>query len=223
MEHVNTIIAVVVLQLLAVISPGPNFAIVSRLSIGQSKLAGLGAAFGISLGATLYAVLSITGLSALLERVAWLTQGVQILGGLYLLYLGIKAWKTHNIKAQATISISSKAFLSGVKSGLLVSLSNPKAIAFFIGLYAVAIPPTTPTWAKITIILGGLTVEIAWYSFVGLILSLPAPRRFYTRFTTLVERSFGTLLCVLGIKLVWQNFKDLASFPIKRYFYAESI
>ena len=223
MDHLNTIVAVVVLQLLAVISPGPNFAIVSRLSIGQSKLAGLGAAFGISLGATLYAILSITGLSALLERVAWLTQTIQILGGLYLLYLGIKAWRTPHTNSQPVIQISSKAFLAGIKSGLLVSLSNPKAIAFFIGLYAVAIPPSTPTWAKISIILGGLTVEIAWYSFVGLILSLPAPRRFYTRFTTLVERSFGSLLCLLGIKLVWQNIKDLASFPLKRYLYAESL
>ena len=98
MEHLNIIFGVLFLQLLAVVSPGPNFAIVSRLSIAQSKVSGLGAAFGISLGATAYAILTITGLSALLEQVAWLTRAIQILGGCYLVYLGITAWLRGNSK-----------------------------------------------------------------------------------------------------------------------------
>lgn len=207
MEHLNVIFGVLFLQLLAVISPGPNFAIVSRLSVAQSKASGLGAALGISLGATSYAILTIMGLSALLEHVAWLTHLVQILGGCYLVYLGIAAWLRGNAEKELGVVIQSKAFSNGFRSGLLVSLSNPKAIAFFVGLYAVAVPMSTPVWAKVVIVLGGFTLEALWYIFVSLVLSLPAPKEIYQRFTYWIERGFGSFLALLGVRLIWQNLR----------------
>ena len=86
--------------------------------------------------------------------------------------------------------------------GMLVNLSNPKGIAFFIGLYAVAIPPATALWAKLTILVGGLLIEIVWYSLVTVLLSSRPARAAYDRFGVWIERLIGTVLAAFGLRLI---------------------
>lgn len=59
----------------------------------------------------------------------------------------------------------------GLRMGVLVNLSKPKSIAFFVGLCAVAVPPGTAFWAKLTILLEGFVLEVDWYGLVTLCLS----------------------------------------------------
>jgi threonine/homoserine/homoserine lactone efflux protein len=75
-----------------VVSPGPNFALVSRLAVSGARPAAAGAILGLAFAAALYAILTMTGLGLLLTRVGWLASAIQIAGGCYLVYLGIMAW-----------------------------------------------------------------------------------------------------------------------------------
>lgn len=191
------------LYAIAVVSPGPNFALISRLALAGSRQAAMGATVGLALSATFYAILTIAGLSALLTRVGWLASLVQIAGGCYLIYLGVKTWleakpnrlEDRNARTQETAG-------RGFRTGIIVNLSNPKVITFFLSLYAVTMPVEAPLWTKLAVLLGGFLLEIGWYGVVILLFSTPPARAAYDRAGHWIERAVGTALTVFGLKLI---------------------
>jgi len=198
-----TIVTALGLLAAIVVSPGPNFALISRLAMSGAKSAAVGATFGLAISATFYAVLTMAGLALVLTQVGWLASVVQIAGGAYLVYLGLMAWL--HAKPAASAPGGRPALhgaLRGLRMGVIVNLANPKAIAFFIGFYAVAVPPETALWAKLTILAGGFTLELLWYGLVTLLLSTPPARAAYNRFGQWIERAIGTVLAAFGARLI---------------------
>ncbi|HEX9869829.1 MAG TPA: LysE family transporter [Candidatus Tectomicrobia bacterium] len=201
--EISTILTALGLYAAVVVSPGPNFALISRLSISGARPAAIGATFGLAIAATLYAILTMTGLALVLTRIGWLASVIQIVGGCYLIYLGITAW----LSAQPATAVQGRGAAPasasrGLRMGLIVNLSNPKGIAFFIGLYAVAVPPDTAIWAKLAILAGGFMLEIIWYGLVMVLLSSRPARTTYERFGLWIERAIGTVLAAFGIRLI---------------------
>lgn len=201
-----TIVTALGLYADVVVSPGPNFALISRLAVSGARQQATGATLGLAVAATFYAMLTMTGLALLLARVGWLASLIQVAGGCYLVYLGIMAWRSGD---PATAVQPQPAGINGAwrgfRTGLLVNLSNPKGIAFFIGLYAVAVPPDTAVWAKLAILFGGFILEIVWYSLVVLCLSSRPARLAYERFGRWIERGIGTLLAAFGLRLITEK------------------
>ncbi|MGF9566538.1 LysE family transporter [Neorhizobium sp. JUb45] len=197
-----TILTTLGLYAAVVISPGPNFALISRLAVSGARRTAFGATFGLALAATFYAILSMTGLALLLTRVAWLAGFVQIVGGIYLIYLGVMAWHANGAATTTHQQVDAGSLTRGLRMGALVNLSNPKGIAFFIGLYAVAVPPETALWAKTIILCGGFMLEIVWYGLTVMLLSSRPARAAYEKFGRWIERSIGALLAAFGLKLI---------------------
>jgi threonine/homoserine/homoserine lactone efflux protein len=186
-----------------VVSPGPNFALISRLAISGARPAAVGATFGLAMAATLYAVLTMMGLALVLTQVGWLASLIQIAGGCYLVYLGVTAWlNTQPSTAVREPGDGPVGVRQGLRMGLIVSLSNPKGITFFISLYGVAVPSNTALWAKLAILAGGFALEIFWYGFVIVLLSSRPARAAYERFGQWIERAFGTMLVAFGLRLI---------------------
>lgn len=211
MSHVNdwtVLVATLTLYCGVTISPGPNFALVSRLAVGGARRAALGASLGFAVAATCYAALAITGLSVLISNVGLLGSLVQMAGGIYLVYLGISAWLPARGKSAAAAQVECSNMWHGFRSGFLVDLANPKGIAFFIGLYGAAIPAGTARWAKIGIVAGGFLIELTWYSLVAYVLLAPVARGMYLRFGALIERVIGAALCAFGLQLIWHTLRD---------------
>lgn len=197
-----TVITVLGLYAAVLVSPGPNFALISRLAVSGARSTAVGAVFGLACAATLYAMLSMTGLALILTRIGWLAGFVQIAGGCYLVYLGVMAWRSDAGQAAVQRQADSGSLGRGLRMGALVNLSNPKGIAFFIGLYAVAVPPETAFWAKAVILTGGFLLELVWYGLVILLLSTRPARAAYDRFGRWIERGIGTLLAAFGLRLI---------------------
>ncbi|WP_234624814.1 LysE family translocator [Agrobacterium vitis] len=198
-----TVLTTLGLYAAVVISPGPNFALISRLAVSGNRSTAVGATFGLAFAATIYAILSMSGLALVLTKISWLTSLVQIAGGCYLVYLGLMAWlpDRSTVASQAQPK-ETKGFGRGFGVGMLVNLSNPKGIAFFIGLYAVAIPPETALWAKLLILFGGFTLEIVWYGLVVLLFSSRRAQMLYQQFGRWIERVLGALLAAFGLRLI---------------------
>ncbi len=189
-----------------VVSPGPNFALVSRLAVSGARAAAVGATFGIAIAALCYAILTMTGLALVLTQVAGLASLVRIVGGCYLVCLGLMAWRTAKSPETAPAAGSTPgSALRGLRMGAIVNLSNPKGIAFFVGLYAVAIPPGTASWAKLAILAGGFVFEIVWYGLVTVLLSTRPARAAYDHCGPWIERAIGTVLAAFGLRLIWQK------------------
>ncbi len=94
MSPYAVIFGATLIWLAAVISPGPNFLVVSRLALSRSRRSAIGATFGITIGSLAYAALTMFGLSVLILRFAWLGDTIRIVGGAYLVWLGIQAWRS---------------------------------------------------------------------------------------------------------------------------------
>ncbi|MBQ2262076.1 MAG: LysE family transporter [Loktanella sp.] len=201
-----TIMTVLALYAAIVISPGPNFALISRLAISGARQTSIGATLGLACAATIYAALSMSGLAFLLTQIGWLAGAVQIAGGLFLVYLGVKSWLHRPVPHDGdSIPLAHDSFARGLRLGLLVNLSNPKGIAFFISLYAATIPSGTSTPAKIAILSGGFALEILWYGLVVWLLSTGPARAAYRRFGVWIERTMGTFLVLFGIRLIFEK------------------
>lgn len=201
---VLTVLTALGLYAAVVISPGPNFALISKLAMSGARSTAVGATFGFAIAATFYAVLTMAGLALFLAKVGWLASLIQIAGGCYLVYLGLMAWlsgKPDTMK-QGVSSVEKGDVLRGLRMGMIVNLSNPKGIAFFIGLYAVAVPPETGLVAKLAILMGGFLIEIIWYSLVTALLSRRQAKAVYDRFGQWIERAIGTALAGFGIRLI---------------------
>jgi threonine/homoserine/homoserine lactone efflux protein len=201
----TVIMTTLALYLAVTVSPGPNFAVVSRLAASGSRRAAYGASVGIGLASIIYATLSMTGLAVLLKEIGWLARAVPICGGCYLIYLGITAWIGAGAMPKSNGSVAVRSGWYGLRTGFVVDLSNPKSIAFFVGLYAVAVPPETALWAKVTIIAGCFIVETLWYGLVAAMLSTPAALAIYRRLGKRIERTIGIFLAGFGLRMIYDR------------------
>src|SRR4051812_1258702 len=93
MSPYGIIIGATLIWLAAVVSPGPDFLVASRLALARSRRAAIRATVGIVIGSLIYATLIMFGLSVLILSFGWLGDTIRVLGGAYLVWLGIQAWR----------------------------------------------------------------------------------------------------------------------------------
>ncbi len=113
------------------ISPGPGMLAVAARAMGSGFRSSLAVIAGIVLGDLIFLLLAIFGLAMLAEALGGLFTIVRILGGFYLVWLGVKLWrKTPSPDERASRRLPSRT-LGNFTSGLGIALSNPKVIIFY--------------------------------------------------------------------------------------------
>jgi threonine efflux protein len=204
-ESVPVVFGAVLIWLLAILSPGPNFLVVSRLALSGSRRAAVAASFGIAVGSVIYAALTLFGLSALILSFSWLGDGLRVLGGVYLVWLGLLAWRSASDQWPPDIEKARGCGNArhGFRTGFLTEITNPKGIAFFLSLFAAAVPAATPLWAKLAILCVGGVMDVVWYAVVAFALSSGPMRARYQRMRGMADRVLGTLLIVVGLKVAF--------------------
>ncbi len=122
--------------IVATFTPGPAvFLAVKNTAIYGLKKA-LSGMFGNVLAMLSMAALSAAGLSTVILTSEYLYLSIKILGGLYLLYLGVQYWiSDRNIVIPAKNSIANKSIYRLFFESYLVGVTNPKAIAFYTALF----------------------------------------------------------------------------------------
>ncbi|RAP69907.1 lysE type translocator family protein [Candidatus Erwinia dacicola] len=145
----------------------------------------------------------MTGLALVITRVGWFVTFIQIAGGSYLIYLGLAAWITCQGKVidVANAPRMTKS-IGGFRTGIIVELSNPKGIAFFVSFFAVAVPIETELWAKGAVLIGGFLLEVLWYGTVAHLFSTRPIQVLYQKYANWIERITGTLLAGFGISMI---------------------
>jgi threonine/homoserine/homoserine lactone efflux protein len=201
MDYALVLISVFAVFIPALLLPGPDFVAVVRSSMTRGTRAGLLTTLGVSLGLCLYATLSLLGLSAILVKYQWLTWAVRVLGGGYLIFLGIRLLmaRPQLIEVdQAMRPVGSRAILFG----FLVTLTNPKAIVLFASVFATAVTASTPLWLM-GLMIGLVTASsLTWYSCVSLFMSSGPVIRRFQRARHWIERAAGVCFIGLGGKVL---------------------
>lgn len=198
-----TLAAIAAIQLVAVISPGPAFLMVSRAAATHSRSHGFATGLGVAAAAVIWAVAASLGLDALLHRFPWLYNALQIGGGAYLVWIG---WMSVR-HAAAPLPETNDADRSGGlvaawTTGLKAGLANPKIIVFFGSIFVTLLEPGSPDWMKAAAVAVVAVNETSWYACVAYFFSVPAVQRAYRRAKIWVERGVGALLGAFGAKMV---------------------
>lgn len=183
--------------LAAMISPGPDFFIVSQTALSRGFAAGAWTAAGIASGVAFYAALAVLGLAYVLSQAAWLTMAIKIAGGLYLLWL---AWKMlRSGSAQSPSDPIPVRHRNPYLTGLLTNLTNPKVVVFFGSLFAAA---QASMATKLAMIGMSAVLPLLWFCFVAACLALPTVRERYQSMHTAINRLGGLIIGLFGLKLL---------------------
>ena len=196
-----TLVGVFVIFIPALILPGPDFIAVVRSSMTRGTRAGLMTTMGVSMGLGLYATLSLVGLSAVLVEYQWLAWTVRVLGGCYLIYLGIRLVFA-DARSIALADEESAQRRNALVFGFLVTMTNPKAVVLFTSVFATAVTAQTPSWLLVLMIVLVILSSLAWYTIVSLFMS---SRPVIVRFQHMrhrIEHVAGVCFVAIGGKIL---------------------
>ena len=211
MTPIVALFSILAAQALGAISPGPSFLFVTRTSVALSRRDGLAAAAGMGLGAAIVTALALVGVRAVIAQVEWLYIGFKILGGAYLLYLAFRLWRGSTTEtpdpetAPAPKRGSGRGLGRSFLLALATQLSNPKTVVVISGIYAALLPPQVPLWMYLAIPPIDFLMEGGWYAFVAVTMSSSRPRALYLGARGWIDRAAGTLLGVLGLRLILES------------------
>lgn len=201
------LLTVLVITFFAVVSPGPDFAMVTRNSLVSGKRAGVITALGISIGVWVHVAYSLIGIGAIISQSIILFNILKFVCALYLIYFGIKmiidARKSSEsfdpyIDKVDMQSVNKSAFMTG----FLTNALNPKTTIFFVSLFTQFISPETEL---AVMLLYGLIISLAhlvWFICVAYFFSASILRSKLLGFKHWLDRAFGILITSLGISIM---------------------
>lgn len=206
------LLSLLVVWLAAIISPGPDLVQIIRVG-SRSRAAGIWCALGIMAGNTLWISGSLLGLSALVTRYPQLLTALQLLGGSYLLWMGIGAVRS-GLAARVSASTVPHKATSGAdvpdlpparafRLGVTTNLANPKAILFFGAVFAQFIrPDMSGGWAVLIAVILILT-GVAW--FTGFALAVRAMAAKIVKNSAVIDIVTGVIFIALAAFMLWEG------------------
>ena len=199
----NEIIAIAIITLLAVISPGADFALVSRNSYLYGRKQGIYTAYGIACAVWIHISYSVLGLSFLKHYIPNLLHIIQYIGALYLMYIGYKTFTQQQISDHATHTLlrPRQAFIQGFLGNSL----NPKTTLFVMSIFAQLLRGNH----GLTHLIGyGMFISashLLWFLLISLFCSTPVIRNKILRKQVSINRVIGIVLATLGLCLFLTN------------------
>jgi RhtB (resistance to homoserine/threonine) family protein len=201
---------VALIHLLAVASPGPDFAIVVRESVAFGRRAGIFTALGVGIGIFVHVAYSLLGIGLIVSQSIVLFNALKWLAAAYLLYIGIKALRAKPADAarvEPSAEQAQRSARAAFTTGFVTNGLNPKATLFFLSLFTVVINPHTP----LTVQAGyGVYLALAtalWFCLVAMLFSQQRVRNGFARMGHWFDRLMGAVLVALGIKLAFSELR----------------
>ena len=199
-------LTIAVLHLFAVASPGPDFILVSRQCLRYGRRIAIWTSLGIAIGILFHVALSLTGLSILLQNQPDLFWYIKLLASLYIGYLGIVSLvsKSSNKLVEGATGLAGNQ-LRSVTTGLLTNVLNPKALIFFITVFAVAINKETGIFVKSLL---GIYMSVAtfiWFALVSILLTNKKAIERFKKAIPLLEKVTGFFLLLIAIQILFQQ------------------
>lgn len=195
------------LHLLAVASPGPDFAIVLRQSITHGRAVALWTSVGIGSGILVHTGYSLLGIGLLVKSSITAFTVMKILAAGYLAWIGIKALRARPASLDriqpSTTTPTAPGRRSAFIMGFMTNALNPKATLFFLAVFSVVIDPHTPRLLQAGYGLWMAVVTALWFSLVSLVFTHEPVRRAFLRMGHWFERAMGAVLLGLGLRLAF--------------------
>lgn len=203
---IQEFLAIVMLHFVAVVSPGPDLAMIVRQSIKYDRKVAAFSALGLAFGILLHVLYCILGIGFVFQKYELAFEIMKWIGGGYLGYIGMMSLKARPIQRQVFEDDHVKESISifkAIRIGFFTNALNPKATLFILSLYTVAVSLTTPIVIQF---LYGLYMALAtfvWFSLVSRFFGLKKVKASFFKYGHIFEKVIGVLLIVLALKLIF--------------------
>ncbi|MBA4501262.1 LysE family translocator [Marinobacterium marinum] len=186
---------------LGAMSPGPSLAVVLRQTVSNGRGHGILAGCAHALGVGLWAVMTVWGLGVLVNEYQALYQLLTWLGAGYLVWLGISALRMASVPDLQPTQGESETLWQAARSGMLISLLNPKLAVFFTALFSQFVTAGQAFGDQLILVLTATLVDGIWYTLVALLFSQPRLLAWLRRHLKRVEQLTGVVLIALAIRV----------------------
>lgn len=193
--------AIALLSLMAAISPGPAVLMAARTGVTEGMRTGAFLAAGIGAGAVVWAGAALFGLAVVFQVAPMLLSLLKVAGGAYLLVMAWRLWRDADLPIAPADARPPRTAWSAFRLGLATQLANPKPAVMFSAIFVGTVPPGTPWVVRAALLAVVFLNETLWNIFVARVFSLERTRAGYLRLKGLIDRGFGGLLALLGLKI----------------------
>lgn len=203
----STFFAITLLIILAAISPGPDFAIVTKNALLHSKKAGVLTALGISTSLLIHATYCIFGLAVIISQSLLAFSIIKYCGAIYLIYIGIKSLLTKRDKTQLNLHHSKHEMSDShaFRQGLLCNLLNPKAIMFLLAFFTLVIKPGSSMLCEISYGFEIAIIHMTWFSLLAHLLTHRAVKSNLNKLQFYIVKAMGAVLIAFGVRIaIWR-------------------
>ncbi len=206
---INEYLVYVTLAITVTAIPGPAVVLTIKNSLRYGYQVAIANILGNFIAMILLATLSALGLGAIILASATLFSAVKILGCLYLVYLGIKVWRTPHAREQLSQQSQTNkqiAFAAVFKEGFAVGIVNPKAIAFFTALFPQFIDPSrlfVPQFLTLILTIEGISFVVL--TLYALMSSVAAPYLSREQSMALFHKLTGSAFVGFGVALIYED------------------
>jgi len=180
------------------ISPGPSLAVVIRNTVSGGRLQGVLTGLGHGIGVGIYAFGAVAGVSALVEEVPGLHRLIEVVGALYLLWMGWQSLR-HAGESGQEEDVSGRR---GFSEGFLVSFLNPKIAVFFLALLGSFLPPEAAFAERAGVAALAMGIDACWYMFAAAALAGTGAAAWLAGNGLWVDRGLGVLLIAVALALL---------------------
>ena len=189
---------------IGVAAPGPATLLIAISSMERGRAVGMTTAGGVLAGSLFWGILAGLGFAALLATAGWLTSTVRVVGACYLLYLCFRslraAWRNDPV---ASVELNAaRSLRASFVRGLLVHLTNPKAVLVWGATISVGTPPGAPAWFALVVVASCWLIGIAIFGGYAWLFASPRAQAAYRSAKRGIDVAAGMIFGAAGLALL---------------------
>lgn len=194
--------------LIASVSPGPATLAIAGTSMERGRVQGVVIALGIFSGSITWSVSAAAGIGALMLVNLWVFEVIRYFGAGYLLFLAFQAARgalsDQQLNTRAVQGRLRRVYLQG----LLLHLTNPKAVLFFGSIYTIGIPPGAQLSQLLTVMVSLALISFSVFVGYALLFSTPMATKLYLRARRWFQAVFAVGFAAAGLKILTARLTD---------------
>ncbi|HUR60027.1 MAG TPA: LysE family transporter [Opitutaceae bacterium] len=192
-------------HLLAVASPGPDFAIVLKQSLLNGRRAAIWTSIGVGTAILLHVTYSLLGFGLLIRSSPLWFNVFKFAGAAYIAWLGVQGLRAKPRTPDSAVAAGGVSERGAFASGFLTNALNPKCTLFFISLFVLIVNPATPKFVQAGYGVYMSVATMAWFSLVSLVFTRDDVRGRFLAQGHWIDRALGVVFLAFALSLAFSS------------------